>query len=123
MTSASTKAGRIAIAALETGKRVGVAIEPLQRAAANEDRIRGARVDARGFRRQTLGIVEARRPEMQQAEREQRVEISWIGVEDVAIETRCFGQVARVLGEQGLLQQLPHASTGVTAKCAGGSPF
>ena len=108
---------------LERGKRVRVAIEPLERAAAHEERIGRARVDLCGLVAQMLGFREVRRLEMQEAEREQRFEIPRLRAQDIGVELGRFGEVARVACSPGLLQQVPHASAGPTAKCAGGSPF
>src|SRR5262245_34251624 len=106
----------------ETGESILVAVQPLERAAADEEGIRGARVDSRGFTGEPLRIIEAPCSEVHQAERKERAEIPGISAQDIAVQPCRLREIARVLGAPSLLQQIPHVSVLPTAKCAGGAP-
>ncbi len=97
----------------ERGKRFFMPRQIRQSPAAMEKELRRPAVDFGGFREEMLRLLVAPVLKLDRAELCQRLEMFWIGTQDLAIETGGFGQVAGLVRAPRVLNEmLAHAGRG-----------
>src|SRR5262249_7425982 len=106
---------------IETGKRLSVARQGLENAAAIIRSVRRVGIDLQRFGDQPLGFLELSGLRMQIAEQVKRVEILGVDAQDLAAQPDGLGAVPDLLrAPRSLNRKGVHDATAPSPKCAGG---